>query len=658
MVGLTLGTTGVSVLFNFLGRDFFNALAEKDAARFSVMLMRWAAALAVGVPVFVFRDYYQSLLSLEWRQWLTARLSGAYLTDRAFYRLASGACPGVDNPDQRITADAAAFTDAVLGLCLTLLSAAVDLVSFSGILYSIYPPLFGALVLYAAGGTAASVALGRPLVPLNFAQEAAEADLRYALVRVRENAEAVAFYGGEAGEAGTLRARLAAVVANGAALLRASRNLSFFTSGYRYAIQILPAAVVAPLYFAGRIEFGVVNQSSSAFNHILGDVSLVVYQVSVSGWVGGWGGGLGGEIRREVLFFFSLAPSHTHLSLPPSLFFKIDTLAGLAAVVDRLGQFEEAVEAEKAASGDGGVRLVPTPPASPSLLSLRGVTLYPPGPASARGDPLVRGLTFDVRPGGSLLIVGPSGAGKTSILRAAAGLWTGGEGEIERVGVVGEGGGEAAAAGAAPHNDAGSVFFVPQRPYMVLGSLRDQLLYPVWADGGAGTGTGGEAGSGAADDPALAPLGRVGAGGAATTPPTPPRPTPTDAELEAALRTVRLGVLLDRADPSGQVAGAGLGAVADWSAILSLGEQQRLAFARVLLARPALVLMDESTSALDVPNEAAMYGVLREAGIAYVSVGHRPTLAAFHSCALRLSAAEPGAGVASAWEIGSAVELA
>jgi ABC-type uncharacterized transport system fused permease/ATPase subunit len=611
VIGLTLGTTGVSVLFNFLGRDFFNALAEKDAARFTAMLFKWAGALAVGVPVFVFRDYYQALLALEWRQWLTARLAGSYLTDRSFYVLASSASP-VDNPDQRITADAAAFTDAVLGLALTLLSAAVDLVSFSGILYSIYPPLFGALVLYAAGGTAASIVLGRPLVPLNFAQEAAEADLRYALVRVRENAEAVAFYGGEGGEAGTLRARLAAVVANGAALLRASRNLSFFTSGYRYAIQILPAAVVAPLYFKGAIEFGVVNQSSSAFNHILGDVSLVVYQ--------------------------------------------IDALAGLAAVVDRLGQFDEAVE--EAGGAGGGVRLVAAPPAQPALLSVRGVTLYPPGPPASRGAPLVRGLTFDVRPGGSLLIVGPSGAGKTSILRAAAGLWTSGEGEIERVGVVGGGGDGGGEGGAAPQNDAGSLFFVPQRPYMVLGSLRDQLLYPVWAPGGAGSGTGGEAGSGAADDPALAPLGRVGAGAAATTAPLPPRPAPGDAALEAALRTVRLGVLLDRADPSGRVAGSGLDATADWSSILSLGEQQRLAFARVLLARPALVLMDESTSALDVPNEAAMYQVLRAAGIAYVSVGHRPTLGAFHADALRLTAAAPGAGVASEWELGSAAELA
>ena len=212
------------------------------------------------------------------------------------------------------------FTDAALGLFLTLLAALVDLVSFSGILYSIYPPLFAALIVYSVGGTAVSLSLGRALVPLNFKQEAAEADLRYALVRLRENAEAVAFYGGEARERATLEQRLAAAVANGLDLLATSRNLSFFTSMYRYVIQILPAAVVAPLYFKGKIELGVINQSASAFNHVLSDVSLVVYQ--------------------------------------------LESLAGLSAVIDRLGEFVEAVEDAGGAGAEaagGGIELVSVP---------------------------------------------------------------------------------------------------------------------------------------------------------------------------------------------------------------------------------------------------------------------------------------------------------
>jgi ABC-type uncharacterized transport system fused permease/ATPase subunit len=157
------------------------------------------------------------------------------------------------------------FTDTTLAMVITLLNAAVDLVSFSEILYSIYPPLFAALVVYSVGGTAASLAIGRSLVGLNFQQEAQEANFRYGLVRVRENAESIAFYGGEDNEVRLLGGRLQAVVANFRELLVASRNLNFFTSFYRFLIQILPAAVVAPLYFRGEIEFGVINQSASGW---------------------------------------------------------------------------------------------------------------------------------------------------------------------------------------------------------------------------------------------------------------------------------------------------------------------------------------------------------------------------------------------------------
>ena len=525
------------------------------------------------------------------------------------------------------------FTDAALGLFLTLLAALVDLVSFSGILYSIYPPLFAALIVYSVGGTAVSLSLGRALVPLNFKQEAAEADLRYALVRLRENAEAVAFYGGEARERATLEQRLAAAVANGLDLLATSRNLSFFTSMYRYVIQILPAAVVAPLYFKGKIELGVINQSASAFNHVLSDVSLVVYQ--------------------------------------------LESLAGLSAVIDRLGEFVEAVEDAGGAGAEaagGGIDLVSVPLVASGggggggggngngngaatkgqqqqqqqqqrpLLEMKSVTLWPPFSRNRPGArPLVSGLSFSVRPGDSLLIVGPSGAGKTSILRAAAGLWTTGRGEIARAG-------EAVAAG----RGGGDVFFVPQKPYVVLGTLRDQLLYPSWVatpEGGNGEEEGEEEKEGKKE--------QGGGEEESTSTPPPRRPRPSDAELAAVLRKVNLGSLLDRgADTSGRVSGSGLDATADWSSMLSLGEQQRLAIARVLLARPALVLMDESTSALDVGNEAGAYACLKEAGVAVVSVGHRPSLTRFHSRVLRLkpSSAVPSSESAesrpaSDWEL-------
>ena len=277
VVALTLGTTAISVGFNFLGRDFYNSIAEKQPDDFDRLLKSYVAAIAGAIPVFVMRDYYQSVLTLRWRAWMTERYVEKYLGDRNFYHIQTGGV--IDNPDQRVVDDISSFTATTVGLAFTLLNAGVDLVSFSGILLGIYEPLVAVLFVYAAGGTLISAKLGQPLVGLNFQQEAREADFRYGLVRVRENAESVAFYGGEAAERGALVARLRAAVDNFGDLLVATRNVDFFTSCYRYLVTFLPAAVVAPLYFKGEIEFGVINQSSSAFSHILGDVSLVVYQI-------------------------------------------------------------------------------------------------------------------------------------------------------------------------------------------------------------------------------------------------------------------------------------------------------------------------------------------------------------------------------------------
>ena len=278
-------------------------------------------------------------------------------------------------------------------------------------------------------------------------------------------------------------------------------------------------------------------------------------------------------------------------------------------------------------------------------------------------------LHTKVRAGSSLLIVGPSGSGKTSILRALAGLWDAGSGAILSYGLPSLGD---------PGCEPGGVLFLPQKPYMILGSLRDQLLYPTWSErdpapaegqGGDGSGGGGGAGSSAAAARPAAP------------------PPPDDAALEAVLRRVQLGSLLDRCrltvqvaapaaggsgggeaagsdtaggSSSGSTSGGGSGSgsgispgrgssspldcTADWASLLSLGEQQRLAFARLLLAKPRLALLDESTSACDTTSEALLYRAVLEAGVALVSVGHRPTLVKFHDRVLSLGAGAPGGG--------------
>ena len=575
---------GVSVGFNFLSRDFFNAIAAKDADAFTRLLLAYIAAIAAAIPVFVWRDYSQSVLSLRWRTWLTDRYVSRYMASRNFYRIAtqsaaSAAAEGrpsassasatavIDNPDQRINADIGAFTGNALDLALTVLRSGVDLISFSGILFGIYKPLFFVLLVYALGGTALSLRLGQGLVPLNFAQEAREADFRFALVRVRENAESIAFYGGEGTEAQLLKSKFAAAVENLKELLIASRNLGAFTSFYRFIISVLPAAVIAPLYFKGDIEFGVINQSSSAFNHILGDVSLIVFQ--------------------------------------------FEALAGFAATVDRIGQFEEALVGGEASEQDSQrVRSDDTQVANSGTITRRDLTaaspllrvsaLSLPLPRPAAGDVagssggsdasfLVRDLSFDVAQGDSLLLCGPSGCGKTSVLRALAGLWDAGAGEVRIT---------------------RDCAFLPQRPYMALGTLRQQLLYPTWSAGvDAASAAGGVTATGASHAGAT-------------------RPPPTDDELLAMLAAVQLGDLA--------TSRTALDVTTDWALALSVGEQQRLALARCCLSRPALALLDESTSALDGPSEAAAYALLAKHGITCVSVGHRNSLMAFHSRVLRL----------------------
>ncbi|MFS7891139.1 putative ABC-type fatty-acyl-CoA transporter [Helianthus anomalus] len=195
---LTLGTTGINVGFNFLGRDFYNALADKDQAQFKKQLLYYIGAFAGGIPVFVIKDYARDSLALRWRAWMTKYYLEGYLKNQTFYQIQTQSL--VDNPDQRIVDDLGSFTETSLSFSLTLFNALLDLISFSNILYSIYPPLFGVLLVYSIAGTAISIFLGKGLVNLNFLQEKMEADFRYGLVRVRENAESIAFYGGEENE--------------------------------------------------------------------------------------------------------------------------------------------------------------------------------------------------------------------------------------------------------------------------------------------------------------------------------------------------------------------------------------------------------------------------------------------------------------------------
>ncbi|GAB2222858.1 hypothetical protein Droror1_Dr00016988 [Drosera rotundifolia] len=601
---LTLGTTGISVGFNFLGRDFYNALANKDQEQFSKQLLYYLGAFAGGIPFFVLRDYARDTLSLRWRSWMTTYYMDRYLRNQTFYKIQSLSI--LDNPDQRIVDDLSSFTGTALSFSLTLFNALVDLISFSNILYGIYPPLFIVLLVYSIGGTAISIFLGKELVSLNFLQEKKEADFRYGLVRVRENAESIAFYGGEENEMQSLLQRFRNAYENLTRLLISSRNLEFFTNGYRYLIQILPAAVVAPMYFSGKIEFGVINQSVSAFNHILGDFSLIVYQ--------------------------------------------FQALSAFSAVIDRLGEFDDVLDGNTSSNGmsnteeklqvsycsvnptlsdsNGYIGLI----VPKKLVDIENLTLETP-----IGEVLVKNLSLEIKQNCHLLVTGPSGSGKTSLLRAMAELWTTGRGEItfyvsdsdisndlepEASSATifsdsSSSNGKMKESGIYRHKNSRNIFFLPQKPYMVLGTLREQLLYPTWSNVPVTSGMK-ETGS----PSFLMRLGLMGSTRSGMEKPT------TD-DLVKLLEDVRLGYLLSRFN--------GLDTTCEWSSVLSLGEQQRLAFARLLLSKPDLVLLDESTSALDEANESYLYHLIDSVGTTYISVGHRSSLFRYHKRVLKIS---------------------
>jgi len=366
-------------------------------------------------------------------------------------------------------------------------------------------------------GSLLTIVIGRPLIGINFNQRRREADFRYALVGLRDNAEAIAFYGGERREQTELLRRLYAAVQNFNLLIEWQRNLAFFTYTYDLLLPLVPFLILAPGFFAGRVEFGKITQASAAFITLRISLSIIIDQ--------------------------------------------FNGLSSYAAVVERLGVYMEACESVPVRQATGALAGVWEPAAQietveASRVAAEALTLETPNLSKT----LIRNMSFEVATGESLLISGESGAGKTSMLRAIAGLWRSGSGRIVRP----------------PLSE---VMFLPQRPYMILGSLREQLCYPH--------------ASGISDE-----------------------------KLRAILKMVNLDDLAERA--------GGFEVEVKWEDMLSLGEQQRIAFARLLLNHPAYAFLDEATSALDPANEELLYDRLASARINVVSVGDPIRLGKYH----------------------------
>jgi vitamin B12/bleomycin/antimicrobial peptide transport system ATP-binding/permease protein len=508
--------SGLNVVISFTIRFIETALVDKDASTFWRFLWVFGGVFVVGTAIVVIYRYCQQLLGVYWREWLTQNLLQRYLKNRAYYQI--NAQKEIDNPDQRLAEDINSFTSTSLTLLLSILDSVITLVSFVGVLWAISSSLSLVLIGYALFGTVVTVLLGRRLIGLNYNQLQREADFRYGLVHLRDNAESIAFYGGESQELESVGQRFARAIRNYHLLIGWQRNLNFFTTGHSYFVRILPYVVVAPIYLAGKIDFGAISQATIAFFQIFGALSIIIGQ--------------------------------------------FELLTAFAAGINRIAVFDETLTAldEETALESEATTIGAT---IDSRLALEEVTLLTPD----RQQTLVEELSVAVEPQQSLAIVGESGVGKSSILRAIAGLWNKGSGNIVR-----------------PSSN--SMLFLPQKPYMILGTLRQQLLYPH-------------------TDSQI-----------------------PDAQLEEALRQVNLADLTTKV--------GGLDVELSWSDVLSLGEQQRLAFARLLLTKPSYAILDEATSALDVQNEKRLYQMLQQSDTTIVSVGHRPSLLQYHQKVLQL----------------------
>lgn len=488
---------GLNVLNSYVNRDFMTSIENRDMDGFMAYALMYVGVFAASTLVAVLYRYVEESLGLLWRKWLTGQAIERYLADRIYFRLQAGG--ELQNPDQRISEDIRALTATSLSFGLMFLNATFTVIAFSGVLWSISPQLFVVAVLYSLAGSLLTIYLGRPLVRLNYDQLDREANFRASLVHVRENAESVALLRREERMRLRLRGRLEDLISNFQRIVEVNRNLGYFTTGYNYLIQIIPALIVAPLFIQGKAEFGVITQSAVAFGHLLGAFSIIVTQ--------------------------------------------FQSISTYTAVVARLNALRVAMVQERPS---------PSPVAevaeSVGSVAFEHLTLYAPND----GRTLVNDLSLSIPAGVCLLVRSTSEAAEKALFRATADLWYHGRGRILHPG----------------HDE---IFFLPERPYLPPGTLRNLLLR-----------TGEEE---------LVP----------------------DERILEGLKALNLGSVLEKA--------GGVDVERNWGDILSLGEQQRLSFARVLLAEPRFVFLDHPSRGLSECHLGELLRLLRQQDITYLTLG-------------------------------------
>ena len=526
VIGLNFFGVYLLVRLNSWYNEFYNALQQYQVDSFWPLVGEFTGLAMLYIVIAVYAIYLRQAVQIKWRTWLTDKYLSRWLKGQVYYRL-QVQNSDTDNPDQRISEDINQFVNLSLQLLIGFLKQLTTLVAFGVVLWNlsgaftlnlggqdivIYGYMFWFSFVYSGIGTVCAHLVGRKLIGLNFEQQRFEADFRFNMMRVRENSESIAFYGGENAENKGFHERFAKVISNFWQLMKQTKILNFYVNGYAQLAVIVPLILAAPQYFAGAIALGGLMQTVSAF----------------------------GRVQDALSYFVE----------------SYDSIAQLAAVVKRLDTFTEHME--RAEMVENGVR-----PQTADDTELRVEDLRVQLPDSRV---LLENCSLTLPAGSRLLVTGSSGCGKSTLLRTLAGIWPYGKGKLSL-------------------QKNSRLLFLPQKPYLPLGRLRRALYYPGTAAG-------------------------------------------SDEALQAVLVKVGLDKFVTRLDE-----------VDDWSRILSLGEQQRLAFARVLLQKPDWVFLDEATSALDEPREAEVYELLKKElpQMGVVSVGHRSTLYAQHEQELKLA---------------------
>ena len=530
IIALTLGVVFMLVQLNQWYNIFYSALQnyEKEKIFSELFHFSWLAFIYIILAVYAF--YLQQVLIINWRRWLTNEYIDDWLDHKTYYRLQMFGT-ATDNPDQRISEDVRMFVEYTLRFGIGILKAFTTFASFVLILYNLSGPLQfklagmdiripGYLVwtalLYSMLGTWLTYKVGNKLVGLNFVQQKYEADFRFAMMRMRENAESVAFYSGEGHEGSVFKKRFSLLLNNFWSIIKKQKQLTWLNSWYSQIAIIFPLVVAMPRYLAKEITLGGLMQISSAF----------------------------GRVQESLSYFVEM----------------YSAIAEWQAVVERLTGFGLHMEQVKQESAQQDLQRQPG--ATDAITATQMSVTLPDESA------VLKNVSFTLEPGTNVLIKGVSGSGKSTLLRALAGIWPYVKGTLE-----------------IPNEN--KLMFIPQRPYLPLGTLKESLLYP-------GT------------------------------------ESRTDEELKQLMEDCCIGYLYEK-----------LYLEADWSHVLSVGEQQRLAFVRALIYKPVWLFLDEASSALDEETEAKVYTLLMEEApqTTLVSVGHRSTLNKYHQNVLYLDKA-------------------